>query len=133
MTTLKIYLITVKNLLTFILPLSKLKALLSLPVRAAHGNAISLASSIILFLKLNYAIEVQSVQLLQLGADMNAVTYKANARSQSYFIKIKYGSYEETHIAILRLLHDTGLKEIIFPNSTVDGNLFKQFQHFKML
>lgn len=88
---------------------------------------------IIELLKYNYAIDAQSVQPLQLGADMNALVYKVTAGSHLYFLKIKYGNHEEVHMAITQLLHDSHIKEIIFPITTIDGNLFKQFNYFKMI
>lgn len=88
---------------------------------------------IINLLNANYGIEIESAQLLQLGADMNALVYKANSKSKSYFVKIKFGNHEETHIAILQLLHNANLTEIIFPHTTTNGKLFKQLDHFKML
>src|SRR5581483_1345953 len=88
---------------------------------------------IIKLLKLNYEIEIHSIHCLPFGADMNAFVYKADAGSKSYVVKIKYGNHEETHIAKIRLLHDSGLKKILIPNVAVDGKLFKQFQDFKMI
>lgn len=90
-------------------------------------------NEIIKLLKSNYNIEIESIQLLQLGADMNASVYKATAKYQSYFVKIKYDIQEETDIDILRLLHDSGLKEIIFPVITSEGKLFRQLEHFKIV
>lgn len=88
---------------------------------------------IIELLKTNYGIESESVQLLPLGADMNAFVYKANAKSNSYFVKIKCGNHEEIHIAIIHLLHNFGIKEIIFPIATIDGKLLKRLDHSKMI
>ncbi len=88
---------------------------------------------IINLLKIHYGIDVQSVQHLLLGADANALVYRVDTGSHSYFVKIKYGNHEQTHIDILNLLHDAGINEIIFPIATGEGKLFKQLKQFKMI
>ncbi len=88
---------------------------------------------IIELLKVHYGIEIQSLERLPFGADMNALVFKANAKSRSYFVKIKFGNHEETHISIIRFLHDAGMKEVIFPISTIDGNYIKNSDLFKMI
>lgn len=84
-------------------------------------------------LKVNYGIDAQSAQLLHLGADANALVYKASAKSNTYFVKIKYGNLEEVHLSILCLLHDAEINEIIFPITTVEGNLLNRQDNFKMI
>jgi len=83
--------------------------------------------------KLHYNLKIQSIQLLELGADMNALTYKANTDSQSYFVKMKIGNHEEAHLTLLHFLHTAGLEEIIYPVKTTNGNLISQFDQFKMI
>ncbi|MCW8399695.1 aminoglycoside phosphotransferase family protein [Legionella sp. PATHC038] len=84
-------------------------------------------------LKSNYAINVEDIQSLQLGADMNALVYKVNDSANSYFLKLKYVNHEETHMDVMKLLHDSHVKEIIFPICSVDGKLLKQLNDFKMI
>lgn len=88
---------------------------------------------IIELLRINYGIDAQSAQILPLGADTNAFVYKANANSDSYFVKLKYGYHDEINLVIIRLLHDSGINEIIFPIFTVKGKLFEQLNHFRMI
>src|SRR5262245_32109845 len=88
---------------------------------------------IIEILKANYAIEARSAQLLPLGADMNAFVYKVNAKPNTYFLKIKYSNHEKINLAVIRLLHDSDIKEIIFPIASIDGELLKQLNQFKMI
>lgn len=90
---------------------------------------------LIKFLKVHYAIEASSVQLLPLGADMDALTYKIDteSKSNSYFLKINYGNYEEISLAVIRLLHDANIKEIIFPIAAVDDQLLTKLNHFSMI
>ncbi|HAZ7574614.1 aminoglycoside O-phosphotransferase APH(9)-Ia [Legionella sp. PATHC032] len=84
-------------------------------------------------LKVYYGIDIHSVQLMAGGADMNAFGYKADSESNSYFVKLKYGHHDEINLSIIRLLHDSGIKEIIFPIYTRDAKLFQQIDHFKII
>ena len=59
---------------------------------------------------------------LLLGADMNASVYKAEGLDQkSYFVKLKSGHNHHIGVAILDLLHNEGIQEIIPPIKTSQG------------
>jgi spectinomycin phosphotransferase len=88
---------------------------------------------IIELLKIHYGIDIQGAQFISGGADMNAFAYKANAKSNFYFVKLKYGEYDEVNLSIIRLLHDSGIKEIIFPIHTIQGKLFCELDHFTII
>ncbi|HAT7795772.1 TPA: aminoglycoside O-phosphotransferase APH(9)-Ia [Legionella pneumophila] len=88
---------------------------------------------LIKLLKVYYGIDIHAVQLIVGGADMNAFGYKADSESNSYFVKLKYGHHDEINLSIIRLLHDSGIKEIIFPIYTRDTKLFQQIDHFKII
>ncbi|MGX8784936.1 aminoglycoside O-phosphotransferase APH(9)-Ia [Legionella pneumophila] len=88
---------------------------------------------LIKLLKVYYGIDIHAVQLIVSGADMNAFGYKADSESNSYFVKLKYGHHDEINLSIIRLLHDSGIKEIIFPIYTRDAKLFQQIDHFKII
>lgn len=84
-------------------------------------------------LKVYYGIDIHTLQLLVGGADMNAFGYKADSESNSYFVKLKYGHHDEINLSIIRLLHDSGVKEIVFPINTLEANLFQQVDHVKII
>ncbi|HAU1214887.1 TPA: aminoglycoside O-phosphotransferase APH(9)-Ia [Legionella pneumophila] len=88
---------------------------------------------LIALLKVYYGIDIHTVQLIVGGADMNAFGYKADSESNSYFVKLKYGHHDEINLSIIRLLHDSGIKEIIFTIYTRDTKLFQQIDHFKII
>ncbi|HGU7254162.1 TPA: aminoglycoside O-phosphotransferase APH(9)-Ia [Legionella pneumophila] len=88
---------------------------------------------LIKLLKVYYGIDIHAVQLIVGGADMNAFGYKADSESNSYFVKLKYGHHYEINLSIIRLLYDSGIKEIIFPIYTRDTKLFQQIDHFKII
>ena len=74
-------------------------------------------------LEANYGIKDAVLTHLPLGADMNALIYKAKASSKlSYFVKIKMGHHHDISIDIVEFLHNAGLKEIIAPVQTNQGH-----------
>ena len=75
-------------------------------------------------LNANYGIAVAALTLLPLGADMHAAVYKAQADDQaSYFVKLKQGRRQDISAAIIELLHEAGVQEIIPPVKTLHGQL----------
>lgn len=78
---------------------------------------------LIQLLNQHYSIQADSVQRLNLGADMNAAIYRVAASSASYFVKIKPASHDETALAVIQHLRNANIKEIIFPVSTLQANL----------
>ncbi len=75
-------------------------------------------------LKTDYQIDVATIHILQGGADTNASIYKVQGIDQtSYFVKVKHGPFNEVNFAILELLRTAGIREIIFPVKTMQGNL----------
>jgi|GEM_PF-278469 spectinomycin phosphotransferase len=82
------------------------------------------SQSIIDCLKVNYGIAAVLLTLLPLGADMNASVYKAETQnSQSYFVKLKRGHRYDMSVAILALLQNAGIQQIIPPIKTTNGGL----------
>lgn len=70
-------------------------------------------------LNTNYNIKVVRLTFLPLGADMNASVYKVEAHDQSsYFVKIKRGHHHDIGIAVVGLLRNAGIQQIIPPVKT---------------
>ncbi|KTD55686.1 spectinomycin phosphotransferase [Legionella santicrucis] len=88
---------------------------------------------LIALLNNHYGFDIHRIQLILGGADMNAFGYKADSESSSYFVKLKYGHHDEINLSIIRLLHDAGIKEIIFPIHTLETQLFQQLDYFKII
>lgn len=77
-------------------------------------------------LNTNYNIAVAKLLLLPLGADINATAYKAETRDGlSYFVKLKRGHHDDISVALLALLQDSGIQQIIPPVKTIDGELIQ--------
>lgn len=88
---------------------------------------------IINLLRVYYGLDIQAVHFTSGGADINAFSCRVDASTGSYFVKFKYGDYEEVNLQIVRLLHEAGIKEIIFPISTLEGKLFQQLDQFGII
>lgn len=85
-------------------------------------------------LNTSYGIQVTTLTPLLLGADMNASVYKAQGVDQkSYFVKLKHGHEHDVGVAILELLHDKGIQEVIPPLKTLQGNSAHRFGDFTLI
>ncbi len=85
-------------------------------------------------LNIYYSFEVTTLTPLLLGADMNATVYKAEAHDQrSYFVKLKSGHQHDVGVAILALLHDEGIQQIIPPLKTSQGQPTQHIDEFTLI
>lgn len=85
-------------------------------------------------LNIYYGIEVNTLIPLLLGADMNASVYKAQTSNQkSYFVKLKGGHNHDIGVAILDLLHQEGIQQIIPPIKTLQGQLTQHVDEFTLI
>lgn len=84
-------------------------------------------------LNTDYGIEVASLTLLPLGADMNASVYKAQTQElTSYFVKLKRGHDHDVGVMILELVHDAVGQQIIPPIKTIHGRLTQCIEDFTL-
>ncbi len=91
------------------------------------------AHEIIELLSVHFGLDIQAVKIISGGADINALTYKVDTKSHSYFVKFKYGNHDEINLSIIHLLNDSGIKEIIYPIHTLEGKLFQQLEYFQII
>lgn len=92
------------------------------------------AQLIIDHLRTFYGITVASLRLLAIGADMNASVYIAErCDGSSYFIKLKQGLSYDMSVTILALLQASGIKQMIPPIKTIDGNLTQHINNFTLI
>jgi len=96
---------------------------------------IELTHFIINCLSAYYWIEVSSIALLPVGADMNASIYKVQANDQkTYFVKLRRGhSQDINNVAILDLLQTSGIKQVIPPVKTAAGKHIQQAGDFTFI
>jgi spectinomycin phosphotransferase len=70
----------------------------------------------------DYDIDVVTLNLLMLGADMNGSVYKAIARDkQSYFVKLKHGHQHAISTLVTEFLQNSGIKQLILPVKNKSG------------
>ena len=82
----------------------------------------------------DYGIEVATLTFLSLGADANASVYKAEAHNQlSYFVKLKRGHHHDIGIAVVGLLHDVGIQQIILPVKTTHSHATQLIDDFTLI
>ncbi len=82
----------------------------------------------------DYGIKVTSLLPLLLGADTNALIFKAQVDGQpSYFVKLKQGHDHELSASLLASLHDAGIEEIIPPIKTASGQVTKPIDGFTLI
>jgi len=85
-------------------------------------------------LNIYYDIKVAALTPLLLGADMNASVYKAQANDQrSYFIKLKLGHQHDIGVAILTLLHEEGIQQIVPPLKNTQGQPTQPVDEFTLI
>lgn len=84
-------------------------------------------------LKINYGIEIVTLTLLSLGADMHASVYKAQTYNQlSYFIKLKRGHHHDISAIIMTLLRNAGIQQIIPIVKTIYGQATQRIEDFTL-
>jgi len=85
-------------------------------------------------LQAEYALPVERLEFLPLGADQNTAVYRADAADQSvYFVKLRSGVFDQTAVALPKFLRDQGLASIIAPLPTREGQLWSNLGAFALI
>ncbi len=74
-------------------------------------------------LKRVYGIHAVKLTHVLIGADVNARVYNGKSKDKQYFIKVKQGNYHDISFAVINLLIDSGIEQIISPIQTILGEL----------
>lgn len=81
-----------------------------------------------------YGLGIVQVDFLPLGADSYAAVYRASAADGlSYFLKLKWGNFDQSALAIPHYLRSQGLSSIMAPIATKSGRLWAALDDFKMI
>lgn len=81
-----------------------------------------------------YEIETTDISLLPIGADINASVYKVKGRNQKdYFVKIRLGHSLDSAIAVLTILHQAGIKELIMPIQTIHAKAMHSADNYTII
>jgi spectinomycin phosphotransferase len=79
----------------------------------------------------DYGLRIVQVDFLPLGNDMNTAVYRVVVDdARPYFLKLRGGNFDETTVAIPRLLSDQGMAQIIAPIATRAGRLWARVDAF---
>jgi spectinomycin phosphotransferase len=90
-------------------------------------------SEIAACLAAEYGLKVTQLTFLPLGADRNTAVYRATTGSGAdYFIKLRSGDFNALTIALPRLLHDQGCRQIIAPVLTLTQRLWTTLQEYTL-
>lgn len=85
------------------------------------------------YLSAYFGIQNAHLTRLPIGADINAIIYKGETEKQSYFIKLKRNNNHSISSAILQLLYEQGIENIIFPIETKDGKKYLQINNCTLI
>lgn len=84
-------------------------------------------------LKTQYQIGIHRIEKLEAGADIHASVYQVESTSaKKYFVKIKSAQGKNTGLSVMGLLKTSGLKQMIFPVETINGDLSCQLDDAEM-
>jgi spectinomycin phosphotransferase len=82
----------------------------------------------------DYGLRIVQVAFLPLGNDLNTAVYRVVAdNARPYFLKLRGGAFDETTVAIPRLLSDQGMAQIIAPIATSAGQLWARVDAFAVI
>lgn len=80
-----------------------------------------------------YGLSITTLRYLPVGADMQALVYKANTQNgPSYFVKLKQGHHPEISVKLLAFLQASGIQQIIPPIQAIDGKLIQHIKDFTL-
>jgi len=89
---------------------------------------------IIACLQADFGLGIVQIAFLPLGNNMSTAVYRAVADDDtSYFCKLKRGAFDETSVALPKLLSEQGIAQIIPPLATNMGQLRAAVDEFNLI
>jgi spectinomycin phosphotransferase len=89
---------------------------------------------VIACLQADYGLRIVHVAFLPLGNDLSTAVYRAVAEDEtSYFCKLKRGAFDDTSVALPKLLSEAGIAQIIPPLTTKMGQLRAGVDDFNLI
>jgi spectinomycin phosphotransferase len=89
---------------------------------------------IIACLQADFGLGIVQIAFLPLGNNMSTAVYRAVADDDtSYFCKLKRGVFDETSVALPKLLSEQGIAQIIPPLATNRGQLRAALDEFNLI
>lgn len=85
-------------------------------------------------LLLEYDLQVEQIEFLPLGADVNTAVYRLAVHPETaYFLKLRKGSFDKIAVTLPRFLRSQGIKAIIAPLKTREGQNWSILDPYKMI
>ena len=84
-------------------------------------------------LRRSYGLHVVRVAFLALGADPNTAVYRAVTDDQSYFVKLRRGTFDEASVTLPHYLRGHGVEHIISPLQTKTELLWTTLDAFTVV
>src|SRR5215510_5864633 len=87
--------------------------------------------NIIVCLHDRFGLRISRVTFLPLGADVNSAVYRVTTDSgAAYFLKLRWGNFDEVAVAVRAFLHAQGIRRVIAPIATTTHELWVRAQGF---
>ncbi|MBK8901728.1 MAG: aminoglycoside phosphotransferase family protein [Anaerolineaceae bacterium] len=88
--------------------------------------------TIVACVQASFALAVDRLDFLPLGADLNTAVYRVTSQAQTpYFLKLRSGRFNELSVLLPKFLSDQGIAEIIRPFTTQNGELWADLGRFR--
>lgn len=81
-----------------------------------------------------YGLHVDRISFLPLGADLNTAVYRVTTNNATdYFLKLRREAFNESSVLVPKYLADLGLKQVISPLTTKEGQLWTCLASFRAI
>ena len=81
-----------------------------------------------------YGLGVKNISFLPLGADVDTSVYRVVTKNETnYFVKVRKGNFKEESVTIPSFLNASGIKQVIPPLTTQNGQLWANLNPFKVI
>jgi spectinomycin phosphotransferase len=90
--------------------------------------------TIVACLQADYGLHVVEIAFLPLGIDPWAAVYRAVSEDYApYFVKLRWGAFDEASVTLPRILSGLGIRQIIAPLTASTGRLWASLDGFKLI
>jgi spectinomycin phosphotransferase len=92
------------------------------------------AETVIACLREHYGLRVRQVTFLPIGADASAAVYRVEEEDGTpYFLKLKWGDFDEVAVAVPAFLHAQGIHEVMAALTTTSQRLWASAHGFRWI
>ena len=85
-------------------------------------------------LLVSWQIEAAELRFLPLGADINTAVFRVDSTdAKRFFVKLRSGAPDVSAFRVPAYLHQAGIRSVIVPIETADGQLWAHFEPFMVI